>query len=178
MKEAERPEPKETAFLNLMKKHTVTDWRVAESSRSLRYNGQSKRKKQYDAKKARDRNTADEKVRNSSVTWSKLMLTFVLQIPRSSAAFFQAHFLPSNSTKPTPAPNIDVDDAVNQSGPNLDKVLFGGYKSDFPEDDPLELPSDDELGVEGVYEDDQQANSEAEDGGEEKLLRTKLEGSV
>ncbi|EGN91575.1 hypothetical protein SERLA73DRAFT_80324 [Serpula lacrymans var. lacrymans S7.3] len=28
MKEAERPEPKETVFLNLMKKHTVTDWRL------------------------------------------------------------------------------------------------------------------------------------------------------
>ncbi|EGN91677.1 hypothetical protein SERLA73DRAFT_157458 [Serpula lacrymans var. lacrymans S7.3] len=44
------------------------------------------------------------------------------------------------------------------------------YELDLPEDDPLEPPSDDELGVEGVYEDDQQANSEAEDGGEEKPL--------
>lgn len=49
--------------------------------------------------------------------------------------------------------------------------MFGGYESDLPEDDPLEPPSDDEWGVEGVCEDVQQADSEFEDGGEEEPAR-------
>lgn len=65
MKESGRLiEPEETAFLDLMKKHMATEWRVAESSRTLRYNGQSKRKKQDNVKKARDWDAANEKVRN------------------------------------------------------------------------------------------------------------------
>lgn len=66
-------EPKQDALANSMVKCTVADWRVAETSRSLGYNGLSKRKRQDDAKKAMDRDKANESIRNSSVPLFKLI---------------------------------------------------------------------------------------------------------
>ena len=59
----EGPEPGVDALSIVMAKRTNQEWKRAETTRSLGYNGRSKRTKRHQAKLARDKETENAKVR-------------------------------------------------------------------------------------------------------------------
>lgn len=64
MLEAEQPKAEPGAFSVIMGKRSDQEWKRAESTRSLGYNGQSSRTKRRREKAARDEETEDQKLRD------------------------------------------------------------------------------------------------------------------
>ena len=135
-----------TAFSELMKPQTADQWAQTESERPLvGYNKKSKRKAYLDAQKAREKEVADQKSRERSVSVTQINDNVTHMHSSLSAAQFQSFFKPITRPDPSLSPLIVTDkDSECESdlvAPAKDsKIFFGGYESNIPDDEPLDIP--------------------------------------
>ena len=149
-----------TAFSELMKLQTADQWAQTESERPLvGYNKKSKRKAYLDAQKAREKEVADQKSRERSVSVTQINDDVTHMHSSLSAAQFRSFFKPITHPDLSPSPPIVTDkDSECESdlvAPAKDsEIFFGGYESDIPDDEPLDIakeptdePTEDDEGL-------------------------------
>ena len=136
-----------TAFSELMKPQTADQWAQTESERPLvRYDKKSKRKAHLDAQKVREKEVVDQKSRERSVSVTQINDDVTHMHSSLSAAQFRSFFkpiAPPDPRSPLIITDKDFECESDLVAPAKDfKIFIGGYKSNIPDDEPLNIPNE------------------------------------